>query len=154
MLAAAQAFPLRPYRRPFAPPKAGPIASFIHHPKRQKYFLAVRNTRFFNWACKTELVGKLLFMTDLRQDVFLDEEMECDALIVNEDKCTGCGKCAGYCPIDLPLPEALAGPQGRTCIRCLYCFCICPEEAIRFHGSLGFMEEQLRQYDTLIRRLA
>ncbi|MCI5158885.1 MAG: DUF362 domain-containing protein, partial [Candidatus Electrothrix sp. AUS1_2] len=41
LLAAASAFPLTPYQRPFAPPKAGPLATFIHHPKRQKYFLAV-----------------------------------------------------------------------------------------------------------------
>jgi uncharacterized protein (DUF362 family) len=31
----------------FKPPKAGPIATYIHSPKRQKYFLAVRNTPLF-----------------------------------------------------------------------------------------------------------
>uniref|UniRef100_UPI004057054D DUF362 domain-containing protein n=1 Tax=Candidatus Electronema sp. TaxID=2698783 RepID=UPI004057054D len=151
LLAAAKAFPLEEYERPFAPPKAGPLASFIHHPKRQKYFLAIRNTRFFNWACNTELVGKLLFMTDLRQDVFLDEEMACESLSVAADKCDGCGKCAAYCPLGLALPEALSDP---ACIRCLYCFCVCPRKAIEFHGKLGFMAEQLKQYDEIIRRLA
>ena len=147
----AEEFPLSAYERPFAPPKAGPIASFIHHPKRQKYFLAIRNTRFFNWACSTELVGKLLFLTDLRQDVFLDEEMDCEGLSAAMDKCDRCGKCAAYCPLDLSLPEEIT---SKTCISCLYCFCVCPKEAIQFHGKLGFMAEQIKQYDTLIRKLA
>lgn len=151
LLKKAQEFPLEIYERPFAPPQAGPLASFIHHPKRQKYFLAVRNTRFFNWACKTELVGKILFMTDLRQDVFLDEEMECSALTVAADKCTQCGRCAAYCPLALSLPDGLS---DKACIRCLYCFCVCPQEAIQFHGRLGFMAEQLKQYDAVIRSIA
>ncbi|MCI5144725.1 MAG: DUF362 domain-containing protein [Candidatus Electrothrix sp. AR3] len=137
---------------PFAPPKAGPLASFIHHPKRQKYFLAVRNTQFFNWACNTELVGKLLFITDLRQDVFLDSEMECNNLTIAPEKCSQCGTCRAYCPLDLTLPEALSEANNH-CIHCLYCFCVCPQKAIQFHGKLGFMEEQMKQYDAIIRAL-
>ena len=90
-LAYAREYPLNIHARPFAPPKAGAIATFIHHPKRQKYFLAIRNTRFFNYLCNTDIVGKILFMTDLRQDVFLDTEMECSALTLSEELCDDCG---------------------------------------------------------------
>ena len=150
----ASEFPLQIHDRAFAPPKAGPIATFIHSPKRQKYFLAIRNTRFFSWLCSTDIVGKLLFITDLRQDVFLDTEMDCTGLTLDGERCDQCGKCYDYCPVALSLPAALAEQDMDTCIHCLYCFCVCPQEAIQFHGSLGFMEEQMKQYDTLIRQQA
>ncbi len=154
LFAAAQDFSLTLYDRPFAPPKAGPIATFIHHPKRQKYFLAIRNTAFFNYLCNTDLFAKLLFFTDLRQDVFLETEMEWEGLTLIEEQCNNCGKCGEYCPVDLALPRALSEQDMQQCIHCLYCFCVCPQDAIQFHGKLGFMEEQMNQYDTIIRSIA
>ncbi len=145
----------------FAPPKAGPIATFIHSPKRQKYFLAVRNTPVFNFLCSTELGGKLLYRTGLRQDVFIKDEMECTRLSVDMKRCTQCGKCSDYCPSGLTLPDVLAeegelnpkGNRGKKCLFCLYCFCACPENAIAFHGKLGFMEEQMKQYGEIIKKI-
>jgi len=146
--------PLERHDSPFAPPKAGPIATFIHSPKRQKYFLAIRNTPFFNFLCNTDFFGRLLFLTGLRQDVFLSQEMDCQGLSVDRQRCTNCGKCTGYCPVGLELPAALEGQGSDACISCLYCFCICPEHAIIYSGTLGFMDEQLRQYDEIIRGIA
>lgn len=137
----------------FKPPKAGPIATFIHSPRRQKYFLAVRNTAVFNYLCSTKAAGKLLYATGLRQDVFRDDEMVFEGLEFDSTRCTRCGKCSEYCPIGLELPASLPEAPGQ-CVDCLYCFCICPQSAITFTGELGFLEEQLAQYDTIIRRMA
>lgn len=137
----------------FAPPTAGPIANFIHSPKRQKYFLAVRNTPVFNYLCSTRAVGALLYATGLRQDVFLDEEMACESLSVDAARCTSCGRCAGYCPLGLELPAALAAGSAGPCIQCLYCYAVCPERAVVFKGGMGFYAEQLKQYDAIIRRI-
>ncbi|MEW6416572.1 MAG: DUF362 domain-containing protein [Nitrospirota bacterium] len=137
----------------FKPPRPGSLASFIHSPKRQKYFLAIRNTPLFNYICSTRIGGKLLYMTGLRQDVFINDEAECEGLSLNTDRCSRCGKCADYCPVGLNLPDALSGGDEK-CIYCLYCFCVCPDYAIEYHGKLGFMEEQLRQYDNIIKRIA
>jgi uncharacterized protein (DUF362 family)/ferredoxin len=137
----------------FKLPKAGFLASFIHSPKRQKYFLAIRNTPLFNYICSTQIGGKLLYMTGLRQDVFINDEAECEGLSLNTERCSRCGKCVDYCPVGLNLPDALSGGNEK-CIYCLYCFCVCPEYAIEYHGKLGFMEEQLRQYDNIIKRIA
>jgi uncharacterized protein (DUF362 family)/ferredoxin len=136
----------------FQPPQSGPLAGFVHNPQRQKYFLAIRNTPMFNYLCSTKIGGKILYITGLRQDVFIEEEMECESLSLNAKQCSHCGKCADYCPIGLELPDALIGGNVK-CIHCLYCFCICPEHAIEFNGKLGFMEEQLRQYDEIIRKI-
>lgn len=138
----------------FAPPTAGPIANYIHHPKRQKYFLAVRNTPLFNYLCSTRIVGAALYRTGLRQDVFLDGEMACASLRLDASRCTGCGRCARYCPVDLDLPAALAPGKDAGCIQCLYCWAVCPERAIEFSGDAGFYAEQIRQYDEVIRAMA
>jgi uncharacterized protein (DUF362 family)/ferredoxin len=145
-------FPLQTIFR-FRPPHPGPLARFIHHSKRQKYFLAVRNTPLFNYFCSTQIGGMMMYRLGLRQDVFIPEEMECDRLEFNISRCSGCGKCATYCPIGLDLPDALSSKNDR-CIYCLYCFCVCPEQAIEFKGKLGFMGEQLKQYDAIVRKIA
>lgn len=140
--------------RNFEPPKAHFPASFIHSPKRQKYFLAVRNTRFFSRLAATGLFGHLLFLTGLRQDNFIKEEMVLRRLTVQTDRCDpGCKKCQDYCPIGLNVPDALSQQDSR-CIECLYCYLVCPKKAILFEGELGFMAEQVRQYDELTRKIA
>ncbi len=145
--------PLPSAGRPFAPPKAGALASFIHSPKRQKYFLAVRRTPLFTYLASTDWFGGLLFKTGLRQDVFNQEELRCEGLALDETACDGCGVCAGACPMGRELPRAL-GDQDGQCLRCLYCYALCPRRAIVFKGGKGFYAEQERQYDQLIRGMA
>lgn len=149
----AKSLDIKDYEREFAPPAAGFLATFIHSPKRQKYFLAVRNTRLFTYLCSTKLGGKILYKTGLRQDVFIDDEMYCEGLSIDWAKCTRCGKCDKYCPVGIKLPDDL-DKKGNGCIHCLYCFMICPEKAIIYKGKLGFVCEQLRQYDEIVRKIS
>lgn len=138
----------------FRVPEANPFVSFIHSPKRQRYFLAIRNTAFFNYLCSTEFAGNILFLTGLRQDNFIKEEMVFEGLTFNRNKCkTECVKCTDYCPIGLRLPEELDDCHNN-CIKCLYCFLVCPTRAIEFKGKLGFMAEQLRQYEEITKKIA
>ncbi|MFC1633814.1 DUF362 domain-containing protein [Planctomycetota bacterium] len=139
--------------REFQEPKANPLVSFVHSPKGQKYFLAIRNTAVFNYLCSTRLFGDILFRTGLRQDNFIKEEMVFEGLKFNQSRCkSGCTKCRGYCPTGIKLPENF-GHQNNSCIECLYCFSVCPTKAIEIQGKLGFMAEQLRQYDDIIRKV-
>ncbi|HDH51518.1 MAG TPA: DUF362 domain-containing protein [Nitrospirae bacterium] len=135
----------------FKPPTAGPLATYIHSPKRQKYFLAVRNTRFFTYMASTKWFGYLLFLSGLRQDNFIEDEMKFEGLNFNTSKCvSGCSRCRDYCPVELDLPEKY---DEKKCIECLYCFLVCPSKAIEFRGELGFMNEQIRQYDDITRKV-
>lgn len=144
-------FDVKQYQKSFLPPEAGLLARFIHSPKRQKYFLAIRNTRVFNYLCSTEIIGKILFKTGLRQDNFIKEEMVFEGLVLNKKLCReGCSKCNDYCPVGLKLPEQI---NNNNCIGCLYCFLVCPSLAIEFRGTLGFMAEQMRQYDKITREI-
>lgn len=134
-------------------PEANMLVSFIHSPKRQRYFLAIRNTSFFNYLCSTKLFGYLLFLSGLRQDNFIKEDMVFNGLNLNKKLCEeGCTKCRDYCPTGLKLPEGLKN-QDNGCVECLYCFFVCPTKAIEFKGKLGFVAEQLRQYDTITRKV-
>lgn len=148
----AKRFNFQQESRKFKPPEANWFAGFIHHPRRQKYFLAVRNTPLFSYLASTEWFGRLLFLTGLRQDVFSREEIVCKGLSLQPENCNDCGVCDLYCPLGLDLPGSLLNREGR-CLECLYCFMVCPQQAIRFEGTFGFMQEQLRQYDKLVRNL-
>lgn len=146
--------------RRFAPPKAGPIATFIHHPSRQKYFLAIRNTPFFTRLAGTNWFGELLFKTGLRQDKFLHQEMRLDRL----EPSAACASCSGgegtrpcqqVCPLGHD-PRALhAGSASlpEDCLGCLYCYATCPDKGLVLHGEPGYFAEQCRQYDAHLRRL-
>ncbi len=137
--------------RTFKKPVANPLAAFVHSPKRQKYFLAVRNTRFFTYLASTRAFGYLLFRSGLRQDNFIPSEMQFEGFRFHADKCrTGCTRCKDYCPIGLDLP---AGLTDKNCIACQYCFLVCPTRAIEFRGTLGFLADQLKQYDAITRKV-
>ncbi|MEL7640095.1 MAG: DUF362 domain-containing protein [Solidesulfovibrio sp.] len=139
--------------RPFAPPRAGRLAAFIHHPRRQKYFLAVRNMALFRYLAGTDWFGALLFATGLRQDVFCRDELRLEGLGLEAAACDGCGICRDFCPSGLD-PAAVAEAGGQAdCLGCLYCFAVCPRRALRFHGEMGFFAEQVRQYEGHLRAL-
>lgn len=150
----ADSLDLAKIKRKFKEPVANAFASFIHSPKRQKYFLAVRNTSLFNYLCNTKAFGAALFKTGLRQDNFIMEEMRFEGFGLDKSRCKkGCTRCADYCPVGLNLPEAFAGKLDG-CIGCQYCYLVCPEKAIEFKGETGFLSEQIRQYDKITREVA
>lgn len=147
-----QGLPAEAFGKRLNKAKKNPLVAVIHHPALQRYFLAVRNTSVFRRLCETELGGRILFATGLRQDVFSHAEMRCDRLRVAEDnKCSACHTCTSYCPMGLSLPE---GIQDERCIQCLYCYAVCPEQAIQFEGELGFFAEQDARYGSRIRAMA
>ncbi len=135
----------------FEPPRAGPLAGFIHHPKRQKYFLAVRNTPLFNYLASTQWFGALLFMTGLRQDVFCDKEMDIERIVFDGDKCAACGLCEMICPLGKDPRSVFTPGTPASCLNCLYCCLVCPQRAFDISGELGFLKEQIKQYDRHLR---
>lgn len=133
------------HRRSFAPARSNIIVRTIFNPQLQRYFQAVRRTRLFDYLCSTSLGGKILFKAGIRQDVFTTDELDVVRLHYDPDRCRECGKCAAYCPMGRSLPTGIE-EHPETCLSCLYCYLVCPEQAITVDGSLGFLSEQIRQF--------
>lgn len=95
-------------------------------------------------------VSALLHRHQITQDVYVDRDDEIAALTLVARRCDQCGKCRDYCPMALDPVRHLGDPR---CIQCLYCAMICPREAIRLHGALGFLASHLARYRGLLQRL-
>ena len=54
------------------------------------------------------------------------------AVVVDEEKCTGCGQCVDVCPIEaITIDEGKASINEETCVECGVCETECPSEAIQ-----------------------
>ncbi len=137
--------------RKFKAPKVNSLVRFVNNQRWQKYFINIRLAPGVNSFFNLEIVGRLLKLIGLRQDVFVMEDTEIDNIyVVDNKKCNDCTKiCSDYCPMGL-MPVQV-GNVERGCIHCLYCYLVCPQEAIKFEGKLGFLSEQIRQYDKFVR---
>ena len=53
-------------------------------------------------------------------------------LIIDEEKCVGCGECVDICPNEvLEIIDELAVPiEGEECVGCESCVEVCEQEAI------------------------
>ena len=53
------------------------------------------------------------------------------AVIVDQEKCTGCKACAEGCPVDaIKVENEKAVVDAETCVDCGTCIDECPEKAI------------------------
>lgn len=80
--------------------------------------------------------------------------------IVNETRCTRCGKCAKDCPVRIIQQEGRTIPRIQpeaesACLQCQHCLAICPTGAISILGrnpddSLRFTSQQLPTGDQMM----
>ena len=119
----------------------------------QKYLQKIRHAPVIEQICSLQAVRKLMFNLKLTQEVFKKEEPAIESISVDKSRCISCGKCRDYCPTGLSPFECETVSENKNCIKCLYCYSVCPTMAMNFKGSLGFFEEQEKQYGKLIRDL-
>lgn len=122
----------------------------INSPRTFRFFTKLRYSSLFDWFFSLKVVMKALHFFRFTQDLYVDEEAEIDRIVIDRENCNNCKECAKYCPMGLDLPDQL---EADVCIRCLYCYCVCPEKAIRLEGELGFFTSQIDRYDMIIREM-
>ena len=54
-------------------------------------------------------------------------------VVIDADRCIGCGKCDRACPMSLPVQDLLAGGTvaDAECIQCAACADVCPKGVLR-----------------------
>ena len=117
----------------------------------QKHLQKIRHAPVIEQICSLQSVRNLMFNLKLTQEVFKKEEPVLESIRLDRSRCINCKKCEEYCPTGLSpyLTENVSDNPG--CIKCLYCYSVCPSQSITVQGSLGFFEEQEKQYGSLIK---
>ena len=87
------------------------------------------------------------------QDVYDLEDDGVAGIIRNQDLCGECAKCADFCPTHLPLEDIGVKTEMPDCIGCMYCWWVCPKDAITLDGPPHAMTRQIDRYKKLIEAL-
>lgn len=124
-------------------------SKIINNQAWQKYFIKLRIGPL-DWFFNIDFVGDILNFFGLRQDVFNTKETDIKKITVGS-KCNQCLACEKYCPARLKLSDI--GNIDKGCFNCLYCYSVCPRQAISVDGELGFFQEQEKKYQELIRKM-
>ena len=98
-----------------------------------------------------EWARQLLYRLRILQDVYEAHDARIERLRLDQERCTRCGVCLDYCPLALPILDA---GFDFPCINCLYCFQVCPEQAIHIKGELWYLQRHLARYGDQVRRAA
>jgi uncharacterized protein (DUF362 family)/ferredoxin len=98
-----------------------------------------------------EWARQLLYRLRILQDVYEAHDARIERLRLDQGRCTRCGVCLNYCPLALPILDA---GFDFPCINCLYCFQVCPEQAIQVEGELCYLQRHLTRYGDQVRRAA
>lgn len=69
-----------------------------------------------------------------------------DQLKINENKCIGCGKCAGLCPMKNIILEQGKAVPGGACTMCYRCINHCPKQAITLIGKKVLQQSVIERY--------
>jgi len=143
------------FKRNLLRPNVPLLVRAVCNPHLQKYFQMLRHAPGLYALCNTKSAGDLFVKLGVRQEHFIEEEMRIKKILPDRDKCPpDCRKCNDYCPVGLDVPVVLSDKDESACIKCLYCYMVCPERAIRLEGDFGFLKAQIDKYDPLIRRIA
>jgi len=145
---------LTDFKRDLLKPHVPLLLRIACNPYMQKYFQMLRHAPGLYEFCNTEFMGNVFLRLGISQERFIQEEMHINRMEPQRDKCPpGCTKCKDYCPLGLDVPEILSNQDESPCIKCLYCYMVCPQTAIQLQGTLGFLHVQMDKYSALIRRV-
>lgn len=98
-------------------------------------------------------VSSLLYRTKIREDFYDNENPSINNLIVDREKCTFCHRCRDICPVNIDITDKSFSVDNTACIKCLYCYLVCPEQCITIKGELGYFSRAAADYREKIDRL-
>lgn len=87
------------------------------------------------------------------QDVYGMADDAVSAIQRAPERCGTCRRCEDFCPSGLPLEQIGALPAADACVSCLYCWWVCPNDALQLEGPLHHLEAQAKRYKEAVERL-
>jgi len=132
----------------FLMPKPSLLFKLINRGPYRKFFAYVRYLPIIQEIISSSLLAFPLYISGARQDIFIKEDDSIDEIYVDENLCTNCKLCTKYCPLEIDIPSRKKLFPG--CIKCFYCYFICPYQAIKIKGKPGYLKYQINYYRQLI----
>lgn len=128
-------------------------------PPRTRSAVLAENRRLF-WLKKAArpitdrpAVADLAYKMRLIQDVYSAEDDGVRGVERSPEACGDCTKCEDFCPTGLSLSEIGRTDDPDKCIACMYCWWVCPKDALRLDGPVGHLERQIAKYKDSIEAL-
>jgi uncharacterized protein (DUF362 family)/ferredoxin len=98
-------------------------------------------------------LGRLARRIRLIQDVYQPETDAVTALRRDPARCGDCRRCEDWCPTGLSREQIGQLPAAEACVGCLYCWWVCPSDALSLLGPLGQLQAQAERYGDSVRAL-
>lgn len=125
------------------------LGSLINSPIFRKFFVKLRYHPALFTFFSLDLISKFLYLIKARQDLFIKQDASILKVLYDKSECVDCHLCLDYCPIDIDSYDEIG--NNKKCLQCLYCFFVCPENAISIKGPIGYLKYQIANYADLIR---
>lgn len=87
------------------------------------------------------------------QDVYALDDDTLRLVGRKEEACGDCKRCEDFCPTHLSKDEIGVKTDAEDCIQCLYCWWVCPEDALEVDGALNHLERQVDRYKAVIEHI-
>ena len=129
-----------------APPRSR-LAELSESPRLMWLKLAVRP------LVANPAVAELAYQSGIIQDVY---SLDDDTLRLTGRDATACGtcrRCEAFCPTGLRVEEIGVRLEAPDCVQCLYCWWVCPKQALSITGEPAAMERQIQRYKGAIENL-
>lgn len=98
-------------------------------------------------------VTELAYKLKIVQDVYFPEDDTYKLVSRKSGSCGECTKCEDFCPTGLKKEEIGVKTDMPDCVQCLYCWWVCPNDALVLDGAPNFMQRQITRYKQQIQEL-
>jgi uncharacterized protein (DUF362 family)/ferredoxin len=100
-----------------------------------------------------KVITKVLYFTKIREDYYNNTDPAIKNIVVDHSVCDGCGLCNEVCPVNIDITDKFFSVEDKGCIKCLYCYMVCPQKCIQIDGDLGYLSRPIEDYQKHIDKL-
>ena len=87
------------------------------------------------------------------QDVYFMDDDSITGFHKDGNACGECTRCEDFCPTHLKAEDIGVKTSEEDCIQCLYCWWVCPKEALTLEGDLNHLERQVERYKSTVEQI-